>query len=56
MKKKVLTKQVGVLFTDGMYKKLVAMTDLKEVPMSELIRQIVEKELNFAEKEEIENE
>jgi metal-responsive CopG/Arc/MetJ family transcriptional regulator len=56
MRKKVLTKQVGVLFSEQIYKKLAAMTELKEVSLSEFIRQIVQQDLNSTEKGDITNE
>jgi hypothetical protein len=48
MRKRSLTKQVGVLFTDEAYDKLVRITDIQEIPISKFIRQIVEANLNSA--------
>ena len=45
MRKKKLTKHVGVLFTDETYDLLVKVTDKKEVSLSEFIREIIEYEL-----------
>ena len=42
MRKRILTLQVGVLFSDDVYKKLVKLTDDKEVSLSQFIREIVE--------------
>ena len=41
MRKKTLTRQVGVLFTEEAYNKLTRLTDAKEVPISKYIRMIV---------------
>ena len=46
MRKKSLTRQIGVLFTDESYAKLIRLTDAQETTMSEFIRQIVESKLN----------
>ena len=42
MRKKILTRQVGVLFSDEVYKQLIQLTDDKEVSLSQFIREIVE--------------
>ena len=52
MRKKTLTRQIGVLFTDESYKKLTRLTDAKEIPISKCIRKIVTSYLNFLEKQE----
>ena len=41
MKKKTLTRQIGVLFTDEIYNKLTQITDSREEPISAFIRKIV---------------
>lgn len=45
MRKKILTRQVGVLFSDDVYKQLVQLTDDKEVSLSQFIREIVEDQI-----------
>ena len=45
MKKKILTRQVGVLFSDKIYKRLIQLTNAEEVSLSEFIREIVEDRL-----------
>ena len=42
MRKKILTRQVGVLFSDEVYKQLIQLTDDKEVSLSQFIREFVE--------------
>ena len=42
MRKRIFTRQVGVLFSDDVYKQLVQLTDDKEVSLSQFIREIVE--------------
>ena len=42
MRKKILTRQVGVLFSEDVYKQLIQLTDDKEVSLSQFIREIVE--------------
>ena len=41
MRKKTLTRQIGVLFTDETYNKLTQITDSREEPNSAFIRKIV---------------
>jgi len=48
MRKKKLTRHVGVLFTDETYDLLVKVTDKKEVSLSEFIREIVEEKLSIS--------
>lgn len=48
MRKKTLKKHVGVLFTDEIYSKIVEITDAKEIPLSQYIREIVEENLNLS--------
>ena len=45
MRKRVFKRQVGVLLTDDTYDLLVKITDEKEMPLSEFIRDIVENTL-----------
>ncbi len=45
MRKRRFTKQVGVIFTEELYKTLIEVTDKLEVSVSEFVRSIVEKEL-----------
>ena len=45
MKKKIYTRQVGVLFSEDTYAELVRITDLIEMSISEFIRQTVESKL-----------
>ncbi len=56
MRKKKLTKHVGVLFTDEIYNKIVKITDAKEIPLSQYIREIVEEKLNQSDEEDFCNE
>jgi predicted DNA-binding protein len=57
MRKKSLTRQIGVLFTDESYDKLIRLTDVAEVPLAKFIRQIVEAHLNSTnDQEETPNE
>jgi len=53
MRKKKLTKHVGVLFTDETYNKVVEITDAKEIPLSQYIREIVEEKINQSEEEDL---
>ena len=54
MRKRLYTRNIGVLLTDDSYQKLVDITDELEVTISEYIRDLVIK--NLKEKETIENE
>ena len=56
MRKKKLTRHVGVLFTDEIYNKIVEITDVKEIPLSQYIREIVEEKINQGEEEDLNNE
>jgi hypothetical protein len=51
MRKRVFKRQVGVLLTDETYDLLIKITDAKEVPLSEFVRDIVEKTLQELGKE-----
>ena len=46
MRKKNFTKHVGVLLSDETYDLLVKITDRREIPLSEFLREIVEEKLN----------
>jgi len=54
MRKKILTRQVGVLFSEDTYEELIRITDEIEISISEFIRDMVEKELKKNRKKEIE--
>ena len=54
MRKKIYTRQVGVLFSEITYEELIRITDEIEISVSEFIRSIVEKELKKNRKKEIE--
>jgi hypothetical protein len=56
MRKRSLTKQVGVVMTDEMYDSLIKITDQMEVPVSEFIRGILVDALQQIKKEEHSNE
>ena len=53
MRKKILTKQVGVLFSRETYAELIRITDEIEISVSEFIRKIVEGRIHEKDKEEI---
>jgi predicted CopG family antitoxin len=48
MRKKIYTRQVGVLFSEDTYEELIRITDEIEISVSEFIRQIVEEKLTLA--------
>ena len=48
MRKKVYTRQIGVLFSENIYQELIRITDEVEISVSEFIRQIVEEKLTLA--------
>jgi hypothetical protein len=52
MRKKVYTRQVGVLFSEHTYAELIRITDEIEISVSEFIRSIVEEKINKRTKEE----
>ena len=54
MRKKIYTRQVGVLFSEDTYLELIRITDEIEISVSEFIRKIVEKEVKKNRKKEIE--
>ena len=53
MRKKIYTRQVGVLFSEDTYQELIRITDEVELSVSEFIRSIVEEKINQRTKEEI---
>ena len=56
MRKRLYTRNVGMLLTEDSYLQLVNITDKLEVTISEYIRGLVEKEINENKKEKDENE
>ena len=56
MRKKILTRQVGVLFSEVTYADLLRITDEIEISLSEFIRRIVEEKIAERDKEEKYNE
>jgi predicted DNA-binding protein len=54
MRKKKFVRNVGVMFSEEVYQRLVQVTNDKEIPMSEYIRSLVEDEIK--ETEESKNE
>ena len=56
MRKKTFTNQIGVLFDDKTYRKILRITDELEVPLSDFIRGIVLEKIVEIEKEEKSNE
>ena len=54
MRKKIYTRQVGVLFSEETYEELIRITDEIEISISEFIRNMVEKEFKENRKKEIE--
>ncbi len=56
MRKKVYTRQVGVLFSKDTYAELIRITDELEISVSEYIRRIVETKLKNENEEDICNE
>ena len=45
MRKRKLTKQIGVLITEETYQKLFSITNKLEISISELIRKMIEEKL-----------
>jgi len=56
MRKRTLTKLVGVLLSVDDYKKLVEVTDIKEVSLSNYLRGIIINDLRKQEREELNND
>jgi len=52
MRKKILTRQIGVLFSEVTYAELIRITDEIEISVSEFIRRIVEEKINQSKKED----
>ena len=52
MRKRALTRQVGVVMSEETYDSLIKITDQKEIPVSEFIRGILVDTLQHIEKEE----
>ena len=46
MRKRVLTKQVGVIFSEEVYQQLIEVTDKLEISISQFIREIIEEKIN----------
>jgi predicted DNA-binding protein len=46
MRKRVLTKQVGVILSEEVYQQLIEVTDKLEIPISQFIREIIEEKIN----------
>ena len=45
MRKRKLTKQIGVMLTEESYQTLISITNNLEISISELIRKMIEKQL-----------
>ena len=56
MRKKIYTRNVGVLLSEETYQALISITDKLEVTLSGYLRNLVEKELKENHKEEYQNE
>ena len=55
MRKRLYTRNVGVLLTEDIYQQLINITDKLENTLSEYLRCLVEKELKENQKEEYKN-
>jgi hypothetical protein len=53
MRKRIYTRNVGILLTEDRYQQLIDITDKLEVTLSGYLRWLVEKELRENQKEEI---
>lgn len=51
MRKRLYTHNVGVMFDEGTYQKIVRFTDAKESPISAFIRDLVEDYIDLQEKQ-----
>ena len=49
MRKVNYTRHIGFVISDKTYRKLVQITDEKEIPLSQFIRDVLEEQLNQAE-------
>jgi len=56
MRKRLYTRNVGILLTEDSYQQLINITDKLEVTISKYIRDLVEKKLKENHKEEYRNE
>jgi hypothetical protein len=56
MRKRIYTRNVGILLTEDSYQQLIDITDKLEVTLSGYLRHLVEKELGKNQKEEYKNE
>ena len=52
MRKKIFTRQAGVLFSEATYEELIRITDEIEISISEFIRSIVEEKIYQKKKED----
>ena len=48
MRKRRLTRQIGVMLTEETYQTLISITDQLEISISELIRKIIEEKVNHS--------
>ena len=51
MRKRKYTRNVGVLISESTYQKLIRITNEKEIPHSEFIRELIEEALKMKEEE-----
>jgi ABC-type lipopolysaccharide export system ATPase subunit len=56
MRKRLYTRNVGILLTENSYQQLIDITDKLEITISGYLRDLVEKELKENQKEELQNE
>jgi len=58
MRKKIYTKNVGVLLSEETYQALISITDQLETSVSEFIRKIIEEKMNhlFFDKKDLKEE
>jgi len=47
MRKRYLTKQVGVVLSEEIYKQLIETTDRCEIPVSQFIRELIEEKMKL---------
>ena len=48
MRKRKLTRQIGVMITEETYQTLISITDQLEISISELIRKMIEEKVNHS--------
>ena len=48
MRKRKLTRQIGVMITEKTYQTLISITDQLEISISELIRKMIEEKVNHS--------